>query len=356
MKSFTRYITEVATFTAKNFPRDIVGNERFSGAGERTTYVPTSSANTFKWKDGFPLEKEVYLQNSDGKRTKKLNKGDIVHFTHPAKLYKASEIGLSGAGTYAAVSTRSHNSESEGFLSISSVIKPAGAAQSRVAAGSETQNLIATKVEEIAFKLGKNYEFVSTARIGSTAPDLVVTIDGKKIQFEIKGTTSASAPVTFFDKSVNRRSAPPSVIEDIGRVYINNLKLGSYSISTLMKNMGFKHNFVGLIDFYNKYDNKVGLAGDKGVSKSGFLPMQFTTSERTILTEMRKVIIDHFKEGGDNYFVIHNRSNDNLQMYFTGFGENILKLPVLPEFKRFALQTYGGASSGSTRVGLKIQL
>jgi hypothetical protein len=71
---------------------------------------------------------------------------------------------------------------------------------------------------------------------------------------------------------------------------------------------------------------------------------------------MRKVIIDHFKEGGDNYFVIHNRSNDNLQMYFTGFGENILKLPVLPEFKRFALQTYGGASSGSTRVGLKIQL
>ena len=53
MLSFKRYITEVATFTAKNFPRDIVGNEKFSGAGERTTYVPTSSANTFKWKDGF---------------------------------------------------------------------------------------------------------------------------------------------------------------------------------------------------------------------------------------------------------------------------------------------------------------
>jgi hypothetical protein len=123
-----------------------------------------------------------------------------------------------------------------------------------------------------------------------------------------------------------------------------------------MTNMGFKQNFVGLVDFYKQYDKMVGLAGDKGVSKSGFLPMQFTTKETVILTEMRNVIIDHFKEGGDNYFVVHNRSNNSLQMYFTGLGENILKLPQLPEFKLFALQTYGGASSGSTRVGLKIKL
>jgi hypothetical protein len=356
MKSFIRYITEVATFTAKNFPRDVVGNERFSGAGERTTYVPTSSANTFKWKDGFPLSKDTYIYDKNGKQIKRLNKGTIVHFTYPAKLYKSSEIDIRAAGTYAEVSTRGHNSDPEGFIPISSVIKPAGGAQNRVSAGSATQDLVAQKVEEIAFNLKKNYEFISTARIGSTAPDLIVSIDGKKIQFEIKGTNSTTAPVTFFDKSVNRRSPPPTVIEDIAKVYLNNLKLAGKPISTLMKNMGFKQNFVGIIDFYNQYDKKVGLAGDKGVSKSGFLPMEFTTKERVILTEMRRVIIDHFKEGGDNYFVIHNRSNDSLQMYFTGLGENVLKLPELPEFKSFALQTYGGASSGSTRVGLKIKL
>lgn len=356
MKSFKRYITEVATFTAKNFPRDVVGNEKFSGSGERTTYVPTTSANTFKWKDGFPISKDTYVYNKDGKQIKKLNKGAIIHFTYPAKLHRALDIGLKGAGIYAEISTKSHTSDSEGFISISSVIKPAGGAQNRVASGSATQDLIAQKVEDIAFKLGKNYEFVSTARIGSTAPDLIVTIDGKQIQFEIKGTNSAIAPVTFFDKSVNRRSPPPRVIEDIAKVYISNLKLVGKPISRLMTNMRIEQNFVGLIDFYNQYDKKVGLAGDKGVSKSGFLPTQFTTQEKSILSDMRKVIIDHFKEGGDNYFIIHNRSNDNLQMYFTGLGENVLKLPSLPDFKSFALQTYGGASSGSTRVGLKIKL
>jgi hypothetical protein len=356
MRSFKRYITEVATFTAKNFPRDVVGNEKFSGAGERTTYTPTSSGNTFKWKDGFPLSKDTYIHNKDGKQVRKLNKGDTVHFTYPSKLHRAADIGLKGLGTYAEISTRSHTSEPEGFVSIASVIKPAGSAQNRVASGSATQNLIAQKVEDIAFKLGKNYEFVSTARIGSTAPDLIVSIDGKKIQFEIKGTNSKSAPVTFFDKSVNRRSPPPDVIEDIAKVYISNLKFVGKPISRLMSNMSIKQNFVGLIDFYRQYDTKVGLAGDKGASKSGFLPTQFTTNERAILSDMRRVIIDHFKEGGDNYFVIHNRTNDDLQMFFTGLGENILKLPDLPEFKSFALQTYGGASSGSTRVGLKIKL
>jgi hypothetical protein len=292
MKSFKRYITEVATFTAKNFPRNVVGNELFSGAGERTTYVPTTDANTFKWKDGFPLSKDTYIYNKDGKQVKRLNKGDIVHFTYPAKLYKSSEINIRAAGTYAEVSIKGHNSEPDGFVAISSVIKPAGSAQNRVSSGSETQNLIAQRVEEIAFNLKKNYEFVSTARIGSTAPDLVVSIDGKRIQFEIKGTNSDSAPVTFFDKSVNRRTPPPPVIEDIAKVYINNLKLAGKPISRLI----IKQNFVGLIDFYNQYDKKVGLAGDKGVSKSGFLPVQFTTSERDILTSMRRVIIDHFKQ------------------------------------------------------------
>jgi hypothetical protein len=353
MFSFKGYIIEMATFTPKNFPRD--NNEKFSGAGERTTYVPTSENGNYKWKEGFPLANDTFMYVENKPRVL-LRKGSIVYFTYPAKLYTATDIGVSARANYAMISTQRHTSKPEGYIAISSVIKPAGGAQNRVASGSATQNLIANKVEEIAFKLGKNYEFISTARIGSTAPDLIVSIDGKKIQFEIKGTTTTSAPVTFFDKSVNRRTAAPEIIEDIAKVYINSLKFTGKSVSALMTSARIKQNFVGLIDFYRQSNNKVGLAGDEGAPKSGFLPTQFTTSDVEILTKMRKVIIDHFQEGGDNYFVVHNRSNDSLQMYFTGLGENVLDLPILPNFKSFALQTYGGASSGSTRVGLKIKL
>jgi hypothetical protein len=350
---YERVATLMATFTPKNFPRE--GNEKFPGAGERTTYAPTTENGNYKWSDGFPLANDAVLFSKD-KRRFNLKKGNKVYFTYPAKLYSATDIGVASRGNYALVSTKSHKDEPEGYVSISSVIKPAGSAQNRVAAGSATQNLIANKVEEIAFNLGKNYEFVSTARIGSTAPDLIVSIDGVKIQFEIKGTNSSTTSVTFFDKSINRRTAPPEIIEDIASAYISNLKFVGKPVSTLMTNMKFKQNFIGLIDFYRQYNNKYGLAGDEGAPKSGFLPIQLTTTDKTILTKMRSVIIDHFAKGKDNYFVIHNRSNDNLQMYFTGFGKNTLDLPMLPEFKSFALQTYGGTSSGSTRVGLKIKI
>ena len=68
------------------------------------------------------------------------------------------------------------------------------------------------------------------------------------------------------------------------------------------------------------------------------------------------LILDHFEEGGDDYFVIHSRSDDSFEIYFLDRGNNVLEVPSLPKFKRFELATYGGASSGSTRVGLKIKL
>jgi hypothetical protein len=347
MKSFKRYITEVATFTAKNFPSDIKGNETFSGAGERTVYVPTSDAETFKWKDGFPLESDTYLMSNSGDRIKMLRKGEIIHFTYPAKLFRAQELGIRGASIYAAVSTKKHNSDVDGFIQISSVIKPAGGAQKRVGAGSETQMTVAQKVEEISFKNKTNYEFVSVARVGSTAPDLIVKIDGKKVQFEIKGTNNETAPITFFDKSLNRRRAADDLLDSIAKTFADHYRL------QLPQN---KKNILGVIDYYRAIDNTIGLAGDSGAPKSGKLPKEFTTKDTSLLNKMRTVILDHFVLGGDNYFVIHNRSNDSFRMYFTNNGENLLNLPELPSFKSFSLATYGGASSGSTRVGLKIQV
>jgi hypothetical protein len=127
-------------------------------------------------------------------------------------------------------------------------------------------------------------------------------------------------------------------------------------VSRLLVKNNLKHNFIGLIDLYHSYDKTIGLAGDEGVMRSGKLPPELTTTNVATLAKLRKVIIDHFADGKDNYFVVHNRSDDEVKMYFTDYGKNLLDLPVLPTFKSFSLSTYGGASSGSTRVGLKIKL
>ena len=49
MKSLKGYITEMATFSPKNFPSDVGKNKDFPGAGERTTYAPTV-LNNYKFK------------------------------------------------------------------------------------------------------------------------------------------------------------------------------------------------------------------------------------------------------------------------------------------------------------------
>ena len=48
----------------------------------------------------------------------------------------------------------------------------------------------------------------------------------------------------------------------------------------------------------------------------------------------------------------------SFEIYYVGGGKagNVLKMPELPQFKSFAFATYGGRSSGSTRVGFKIKL
>ena len=58
----------------------------------------------------------------------------------------------------------------------------------------------------------------------------------------------------------------------------------------------------------------------------------------------------------DDYFVIHDRSNDNFEVYNVNKKNDILKMPTLPQFKQFRLSTYGGPSAAGTRVGYKIKL
>lgn len=334
----------MATFTPKNFPADVAGNKLFSGIGERTIYVPISdNMSNYKYADGFKTAKSTNLLSLNGYIIDSLSVGKKVYFTYPAKLY--SGLGKI-RGTFAGVSLKSAKGKPDGYVAIGHITKPPGKGQSRIGAGAKTQYAVAEEIERRAALNKKKYEFVSTARPGSTAPDLIVKYDSKKIQFEIKGTNSPSAPITFFDKSVNRRSKVPEIIDDIALVF----KPEGAQIRS------GESPFLVAMDFYKSQDDTVGLAGDPGAPRSGKLPSAFTTTDTTKLRKLRKVIIDHFKEGGDDYFVVHDRTTDKFDIYAVESSSNPLGFPSLPQFASFSLATYGGASSGSTRVGLKIKL
>lgn len=357
MQSFQTFLTEVS-FSPKNFPKNVGKNGDFTGAGERTTYAPESGSD-YKFKEGFPIGKASSLYSKDGKVIKKLSKGDIIHFTIPATLHRSKDFGISKNTTLAPVSLKGHKKKIDGYVAISTVDKPSGNNQGRVGTGSKTQDMVAQHIKELALKkrIKIENEF-KTAKPGSTKPDLVMTINNKITQFEIKGTSNRSTPIAFFDKSVKRGGRKPPIIEELADVYRTTLKVDGKRVSAEMRKMKLPPTFVGVIDYFKSRNSSIGLAGDEGVIKSGKLPSEFAITDSSILSKLREVIIDHFAEGGDDYFVVHNRSGDTYETYYVGGGKsgNVLKMPELPNFKSFLLATYGGASGGSTRVGLKIRL
>lgn len=351
----------MATFTPKNFPKEVGNNKAFSGAGERTTYAPTS-ATQYKFPDGFFAAKPTSLYNTSGKVVKSIPKEKTVYFTYPAKLLTGAQLNITGAGaksTFAGVSLSSWKSNVDGYVMISHIVKPGGGAQNRVAAGSKTQDMVAEYVQKICYsnKMICEDEY-TTARPGSTAPDLEMTVNSKGIQFEIKGTNNRSSPITFFDKSASRTKPVPKILDEIAHVFIKSIRISGLTAQQRMQQEAYPLSFIGAIDYFKSLDPSVGLAGDQGVVSSGKLPPEFSTTDASILKAMRDLIIDHFEEGGDDYFVVHDRSTDNFEIYFVGKRsvDNVLNLPMIPKFTSFTLATYGGASSGSTRCGLKIKL
>ena len=332
-------------FTVKNFPSDVAGNEKFPGAGERTIYAATASNGPW-FEGGFPIIKTTALLGMDGKPAGALKAGDKVWFTYPAKLYKGKELGnLPAAFTYAAVSNKPVNT-SIGYVSIAAVTTPSPKLKDRIAQGAEAQLQVVAKAVEMLQSAGhKVYEDkISIAKIGSTAPDIVIPFDGGQVQFEVKGTNNASNPIAVFDKSVHRNKPTPPIVDLFANAFIDALSLKVKDRS-----------FIGLIDYYRASNPAIGLAGDEGVVKSGKLPKELITNDPRVLKFAYDTLLGEFQDSHDDYFAIADRSNNSVTIYATG-SNNPLKAPMLPPLTFFGLMTYGGASSGNTRVGLKIKL
>ena len=314
------------TFSAKNFPAT-ENNMRFSGAGERTDYITTGQPP-----HGFRVEEQTCLAPCNSK----IAEGSSVWFTSP-ELKRLSDInpGLSSTGVYGQVSMRGPTEEADGYIRISKVTKPSGNAQTRVAMGAEAQKIAQDTVFILSRSLELECLYVSSASPGSTAPDLVMQIHGETSQFEIKGTSSPSAFITLFDKSARRENVPPMLDRFVAPL--------GYSM------------FVDLVDAEREHDTSVGFSGDVGAPKSGKMPNALHIKDESILEQYHAAILDHFADGGDNYFSIHNRVASTTEIFYTGYGNNVLQAPLVPPLKELRIQTYGGPSNGATRIGMKVK-
>lgn len=352
------------SFTAFNFPYE--GNEEFSGAGSRTQYASS--------KDAFKISKDTLVFVSPSEHFK-IDNGVYVYFTAPWKLYRGSAIGLTGRlskGTYAYISLNSSESDPAGLINIRAIEKPAGKSQSRVGMGAAAQEQVYDVISELGKERQIPVEKISSAPPGSTRPDLVIRYGSNDIQFEIKGRKSSGGYITVFDKSLRRGIQDPEIVEAVMEAYIDSLNVNirydlqskepleeSFVISLRegMTTVGYPHSFEGVIDFYKHYvDPRYGYCSDRGETpKSGKLPSDFMTSNPSILSLIRAKILEHLIESGDEYFVVYTTSNNTADIYSVG-ENNILRAIEFPEIVSARLGTYGGCSSGATRVGFKIKI
>ena len=201
------FITE-ASFAMVNFPNDVGGDK--PQAATRTVYPPVDGED-YAYPEGFPTLKSTDLVDKNGKVIKSLSANKTVLFTAPATLHK-----LTGSSWFAKVSLKAYDKPFDGYIMISHVKKPGGKSQKRVAAGTKTQEECAAYIKELC--LEKDIEFESdftVAKSGSTIPDLVMTIGGKRIQFEIKGTNARKNEITFFDITARRKQNAKSKVGKI---------------------------------------------------------------------------------------------------------------------------------------------
>jgi hypothetical protein len=184
-------------------------------------------------------------------------------------------------------------------------------------------------------------DFVALASIGQKTPDLILQYDNVQTQVEVKGRDRLSSPLAFFEKSARRDQCDSEALQRLAQIYSN----------------GQVDCFQQLIQQYRDINNSIGFPGDEGVINSGKLPPELTVKDdNPILTALREYAIACLHAHNNNYFAIYNKTAHNIQLFYTGLGENVFDAPTFPQFNSAALTTYGSSYKGAMRVALKIKL
>lgn len=267
--------------------------------------------------------------------------GDIIFWTQPVQIFTASEIGGREGESYAYFGFNGpEKANNVGLIPISVASRaPKSNTQARVGQGAEAQHEVFRYIKRLIRDRipGVTIKFISLSAPGSQEPDIVIEVNGKRIQFEVKHRTGFGSLVTVFNKFVRRGET-------------NN------PINNIVKLMtGRPLTFEKLIDIRRKKDKSQGFPGDEGVvnisGKFSPLTVDKDSPKMKLLTDY---LLPLFTSSGDNYFVLHYGSK-NVKMFFTGEGENILDMPTLDSFDLVKLDTYGTGYNGAIRMAVKVR-
>ena len=366
-----------AKFGPVNFPNQAKAKQRtvyppYTGESQSTSspdgnYTKGDLGNPYNFPEGFPVLQNTFLYTKDGEKIEgsEIKKGTPVHFVDPADLHK-------NGSWMAQVSLKGWDKKPDEYILISHVEKPPGKGQKRVAKGTEAQEACFVYVKKLCADKGLKVAPLplGIAPSSSTKPDLIMEIDGKPVQFEIKGTDKRDKEITFFDitarRKQNRKSqAGKEELDAVAELFIiqggpTNLKNALtdprgkwYKLRKKKGNEGGA--FHAIMEYSKSLNSTIGYAGDEKVVKSGKLPSVLKTTNKTLMNQIHAKILEHFIKGGDDYFAVHNRTNDTFEIYNVNTKNDILKKKTLPQFTEFKLATYGGPSAAGTRVGFKIK-
>jgi hypothetical protein len=233
----------------------------------------------------------------------------------------------------------------------------------RVTAGMANQDKV---WEDIQTKFGKRAKFVEMAKASQTSADLICTIDGQRVQIEVKGRQSASKWSIATDV---RMGADPSKHDLSGKVpsklailnkSIKIISGGEYtSLRDYVKHHQNEHkkHVNGTSTNGGKQPAKPGFAGQEGVTKAGYFEFHAPAATLKLFSPILRSL---WKESGDDYVAT---VIDEKITYYKISGVNLIPgaKSTLP-LTAVMVAVSGGALHNKThdvmhtRVGLKFKL
>lgn len=267
--------------------------------------------------------------------------GDKIFWTQPVRILKSGEIGGREGDRYAAFGFNGpERANVIGFIPVSVASrKPPITVQSRVGMGAEAQRDVFRFIKRAIHDqlAGASVSLISMSPPGSQEPDIVIEVDGQRLQFEVKHRTGNSSLTTVFNKFVRRGEKSNSIDHIV-------------SIMT-----GRPLTLEKLVNLRRKTDKSQGFPSDPGVGNvsGSFTPIGIK-KDNPQMKELTKYLLPFFTSSGDNYFVLHYGQND-VKIFFTGHGNNILNMPVLDAFDVVKLDTYGAGYNGAIRMAVKVR-
>ena len=206
--------------------------------------------------------------------------------------------------------------------------------QARVTTGASGQKKVAD-----FFQKKYNATIVSIAKPGSNFTDIVLKINGKTYNVEVKGTKNLASDVSIFDVSSSRGNTDFHFLNEISKSMLK------ASTKKPAKGKYKGKDFLYGIDLYRVEtgDMTVGFPLDEGVtSRGGKLPPYYRSSNNLVLKTTHSVLMEHFIEKNDNFFTIVY--NEKIYAWYTGKGSspisNIKKLDV-KDLKGSSIASYG---------------